>query len=181
VVETALKLLGGLNDRIARTVMAAAMVIIAFMVIALFGGAVTRYLTGIGYDWVLELPPMLVPWLVFPLLGVLLRSGQHIGVDFMPAKLTNRGKVLLRIFCNFVAFAAALTFLYAGVNAVALFKMLGQITEMEIEFPIWYMYLSFPVGFGVLASFSAELVLADFRNLSRRATTPASDRAGGRL
>ena len=177
-MESALKLLGGLNDLIARIAMGAAMMIIALIVIALFGGAVTRYLTGIGYDWVLELPPMLVPWLVFPLLGVLLRSGQHIGVDFLPAKLTSRGKLLLRLGCNFIAFIAALTFLYAGLNAVALFRMLGQVTEMELEFPIWYMYLSFPVGFGILAIFSAELVLTNIRDLTQRTAIPVSGSAG---
>ena len=31
--------------------------------------------------------------------------------------------------------------------------------ELEIEIPIWYMYLSFPVGFVILGSFSLELIL----------------------
>jgi TRAP-type C4-dicarboxylate transport system permease small subunit len=178
VVKLTLKLLGGLNDFIARVAMAVAMIIIAITVVALFGGAITRYLTGIGYDWVLEFPPMMVPWLVFPLLGVLLRRGQHIGVDFLPGKLSVRGSQVLRLTCNIIAFLAALTFFYAGLDAVSLFKMLGQVTEMEFEFPIWYMYLSFPVGFALLASFSFELVLMNISDLSQGVSGPGSGSAG---
>ncbi|WP_424450507.1 hypothetical protein, partial [Planktomarina temperata] len=50
----------------------------AIMVLALTGSAVTRYISRTGYDWVIELPPALVPWMVFPLPGPLLRSGSHI-------------------------------------------------------------------------------------------------------
>ena len=50
------------------------MTIIAIMVVALSTSAITRYLSGTGYDWLIELPPVLVCWLVFPLLGPLLRA-----------------------------------------------------------------------------------------------------------
>ena len=59
------------------------MTIIAIMVVALSTSAITRYLSGTGYDWLIELPPVLVCWLVFPLLGPLLREGNHIQVDFI--------------------------------------------------------------------------------------------------
>ena len=58
------------------------------MVLALTASAITRYISGTGYDWFIELPFALVPWLVFPLLGPLLRSGAHIQVDLMPNLLT---------------------------------------------------------------------------------------------
>ena len=58
--------------------------IVAVMVFALTLSAVTRYVSGTGYDWFIELPPALVPWMVFPLLGPLLRAGAHIQVDFIP-------------------------------------------------------------------------------------------------
>ncbi len=158
-------LLGRLNDLIAKLAMALAMAIVAFTVLALFGGAATRYFTGAGYDWLMELPPMMMPWLVFLLLGVLLRSQTHISVDYLPPRLPWRGQLMLRLVCNSIAFGAAIIFLIAGIDAVALFQMLGQVTEMEIEFPIWYVYLSFPVGFSVLASFAAEMVLRDLHDL----------------
>ena len=49
------------------------------MVAALALSATTR-VTGTGFAWFIELPPVMVSWLVFPLLGPLL--AQHIKVDF---------------------------------------------------------------------------------------------------
>lgn len=156
-----LRVVGRINAAVAAVVTVLSAAIVAVIMLALFSSAATRYVTGTGYDWLVELPPMLIPWLVFPLLGQLLRQGAHIRVDVLPAMLKPRGRAMLRLLCNVVALAAAAVFMIAGVEAVALFRALGQVAELEVEFPIWYMYLAFPVGFVVFASFALELILRD--------------------
>jgi TRAP-type C4-dicarboxylate transport system permease small subunit len=37
--------------------------------------------------------------------------------------------------------------------------------ELEIEIPIWWMYLAFPVGFAILISFVVEMILEKFSEL----------------
>ena len=133
--------------------------IAAVMVLALTMSAVTRYISGTGYDWFIELPPALVPWLVFPLLGPLLRSGAHIKVDLVPNFLTGRKLLILQAFVFAVMLVGAVIFFIAGNEAVALFRRLGQLMELEIELPIWWMYLAFPTGFAILALFAFELIL----------------------
>ena len=64
-----------------------------------------------------------------------------------------------------VVVIATIVFLIAGVEAVALFRMLGQVMELEFDLPMWYVYLSFPVGFSILTSFSFELCLEDMIKL----------------
>ena len=150
-----------LNDVIAKVVMAIGMVIIAFSVVALTGGAVTRYVTGLGFDWIMDLPPVLMSWLVFMLAGVLLRSKAHITVDFMPRYLSDTGKKHLSLFVHAFVLVLAIVFLIAGIDAVILFRELGQVIELEFDLPYWYVYLSFPVGFGILALFAVELLLVD--------------------
>ncbi len=147
------------NTYLERIVMILGGLLVGFMVIIVFGGAVTRYVTGIGFSVVLELPPMLMPWLVFPLAGALLRSNSHIAVDFLPDRLGGSGKRILRAVVAAIAAAASVVFTIAGVDAVSLFKMVGQMTEMEWEFPIWWIYLSFPVGFVILFFFAMENLL----------------------
>lgn len=154
-----LRPLQAVNNQLERVVMILGGVLVAFMVIIVFGGAATRYVTGIGFSVVLELPPMLMPWLVFPLAGALLRSDSHIAVDFLPDRLDGRGRRILRAGVSAIAAAAAVIFTIAGVDAVNLFKMIGQMTEMEWEFPIWWIYLSFPVGFAILFLFAIENLL----------------------
>ncbi len=135
------------------------------MVLALTASAITRYISGTGYDWFIELPPALVPWLVFPLLGPLLRSGAHIQVDLMPNLLTGQKLLLMRLFVFSIMLVGAVIFFIAGNEAVALFRRLGQLMELEIELPIWWMYLAFPTGFAILFLFALELFLETLAEL----------------
>jgi TRAP-type C4-dicarboxylate transport system permease small subunit len=49
--------------------------------------------------------------------------------------------------------------LKAGIDATLLYFRLGQLMELELDIPIWWMYLSFPVGFAIMTLFSIELLL----------------------
>ena len=54
------------NEWLEKAVYLLATFIVANMVLALFLSALVRYLSGTGYDWFIELPPILTSWLVFP-------------------------------------------------------------------------------------------------------------------
>lgn len=154
-----MSLLRLLNTALLKLAYATAMMIVALMVMALSLSAITRFFSGTGYDWLIELPPVLVCWLVFPLLGPLLKEGRHIQVDFLSSVLSGRQGYLLRIFINVTALVAALIFFKAGLEATQLYFRMGQMMELEIDLPIWWMYLSFPVGFAIMAFFAIELLV----------------------
>ena len=135
------------------------------MVAALFLSATTRFITGTGFAWFIELPPVLVSWLVFPLLGPLLKKGQHIKVDFLSPILSENPKKFLFLIVNLVAFISACVFFKAGLDATIMYFNLGQVMEIEISIPIWWMFLAFPVGFFILALSSLELILENLLNL----------------
>ena len=135
------------------------------MVLALSLSALTRYVSGIGYDWFIELPPVLTSWLVFPLLGPLLVQGKHIKVDFLTSILSDKSKIILRMFIAIVALMAGLIFCKAGIDATVLYYNLGQKMELEIDVPIWWMYLAFPTGFLILILFSTQMFLEEILNL----------------
>lgn len=160
-----LKLLRWINSFIEATTAVTSSAIAAIMVLALTFSAITRYISGTGYDWFIELPPALVPWMVFPLLGPLLRSGSHIKVDFLPNVLSGQSLEFLRLFVFLVMLIGAVIFFLAGLEAVSLFKRLGQLMELEIEVPIWWMYLAFPAGFAILFLFALELLLESVNKL----------------
>jgi TRAP-type C4-dicarboxylate transport system permease small subunit len=158
-MRSVLRALHGVNNVLETVIKVLAGLLVAFMVVTVFGGAVTRYITGIGYNVVMELPPMLMPWLVFPVAGILMRGGSHIAVDFLPERLSPKPARALRALVSAIAVLAGITFCFAGYEATALFKLVGQKTEMEWAFPIWWLYLSFPVGFAILTSFALENLL----------------------
>ena len=154
-----------INNILNRVILWLATIIVALMVLALSLSALTRYVSGIGYDWFIELPPVLTSWLVFPLLGPLLVQGKHIKVDFLTSILSDKSKIVLRIFVAIVALMAGLIFCKAGVDATVLYYNLGQKMELEIDVPIWWMYLAFPTGFLILILFSTQMFLEEILNL----------------
>jgi TRAP-type C4-dicarboxylate transport system permease small subunit len=160
-----MKTLRAVNNYLASASMMLAMLIIFIMVAALFLSATTRFITGTGFAWFIELPPVLVSWLVFPLLGPLLKKGQHIKVDFLTPILSKKSKIILFFIVNLVAFISACVFFKAGLDATIMYYNLGQVMEIEISIPIWWMFLAFPVGFFILALFSLELMLENLLNL----------------
>ena len=154
-----------INNILNRVILWLATIIVALMVLALSLSALTRYVSGIGYDWFIELPPVLTSWLVFPLLGPLLVQGKHIKVDFLTSILSDKSKIFLRMFVAIVALMAGLIFCKAGIDATVLYYNLGQKMELEIDVPIWWMYLAFPTGFLILILFSMQMFLEEMLNL----------------
>jgi TRAP-type C4-dicarboxylate transport system permease small subunit len=153
------------NSILSKIAMTLATCIIFIMVAALTLSASTRFFTGSGFAWFIELPPVLVSWLVFPLLGPLLKKGQHIQVDFITSLLSEKSKKILNISVNLVALISACVFFKAGYDATLLFFNLGQLLEIEIDVPIWWMYLAFPVGFFILGLVAIELLIENIKDL----------------
>ena len=154
-----------INNILNKVILWLATIIVALMVLALSLSALTRYVSGIGYDWFIELPPVLTSWLVFPLLGPLLVQGKHIKVDFLTSILSDKSKIILRMFVALVTLMAGLIFWKAGIDATVLYYNLGQKMELEIDVPIWWMYLAFPTGFLILILFSTQMFLEEILNL----------------
>tara|TARA_B100001559_G_C16273443_1_gene517154 strand:- start:82 stop:573 length:492 start_codon:yes stop_codon:yes gene_type:complete len=163
-----MKTLRAINNILASVSMMLAMLIIFIMVAALFLSASTRFITGTGFAWFVELPPVLVSWLVFPLLGPLLKKGQHIKVDFLTPILSKKFNIILFLLVNLVAFISACVFFKAGLDATIMYYNLGQVMEIEISIPLWWMFLAFPVGFLMLALTSLELLFDNIFNLINR-------------
>ena len=160
-----LKPLQFINEILTKITFFIAMVIVSIMVLALSASALTRYISGHGFDWFIELPPALVSWLVFPLLGPLMKTGNHIEVDFVSTLMTKKSIKLVKLFVYFISLTSSFIFFKAGLDATILFYNLGQMMELEIDIPIWYMFLSFPVGFVIMGLFSLELLITTFQEI----------------
>ncbi|PQM56384.1 MAG: hypothetical protein CML39_04665 [Rhodobacteraceae bacterium] len=154
-----------INGILSKVTFFIAMAIVSTMVLALSASALTRYISGHGFDWFIELPPALVSWLVFPMLGPLLKTGNHIEVDFVSTVMNPRSIKFVKLFVYLISLIASFIFFKAGLDATILFYNLGQMMELEIDIPIWYMFLSFPVGFIIMGSFSLELLITTYQEI----------------
>lgn len=160
-----------LNDLLERIVVALACVLVAVIVLLPFAGVVVRWITGEGYAFLAETAPQLVPWVVFPMIGVLLRCDGHIAVDMLPHFLRGGALTALRVAVLALCLAGTAAMGWFGVRTTSFFAGLGQMSTTEIEFPLWYLYLSYPVGLLLAANFCLEAVIGE--SLGRRSRRQA--------
>ena len=88
-----------------------------------------------------------------------LKTGNHIEVDFVSTIISARKIKYIKLFVYLISLISSFIFFKAGLDATVLFYNLGQMMELEIDVPIWIMFLSFPVGFIIMGLFSLELLL----------------------
>lgn len=162
------------NDVLEWLIVAFTGVLILVIVALPFVSAAVRYTTGEGYTWLAEFPPQLVPWVVFPLLGVVLRYDGHIAVDVMPHYLKGRALRRLRVAVLASSLIAAVAFAVFGVKTVLFFRQLGQVSATEFEFPLWMLYVSYPLGFALAANFALESLLRELAGKRGPGHAPAA-------
>ncbi len=155
-------------------------VVIAILVISLFAGAVSRYVIGGSHAFLEEIPRMIIPFVVFPLMGPLLKAGRHIGVDVLPDQLkAPKRHGLMVLVYGICAFVAA-QFTFSGVSAILHFKAMGLASVTEWVVPMWYIYAAFPLGFGLLFLFAFELMLIEGHKLYRFINSPSETTEKGK-
>jgi len=163
------------NDAIEWLVVGITGLLLLLIVALPFVAAAVRYVTGEGYTWLAESPPQLVPWVVFPLLGVVLRHDGHIAVDVLPHYIQGRSLTLLRAIVLGACVVAAVAFAVFGAKTVLFFRQLGQMSTTEIEFPLWMLYVSYPLGFALAANFGLESLLRELAGKRAARHAPAGD------
>lgn len=175
-MDAALNAYVKLNDWIGRICLIVSCCGVAFAIIALTLAAFERHFFGLGYPLLNDLPPLLMPWVVIPLSGVLLRENRHITVDFLPHFLPANGRKVLDLIVGIAVLGLCTWILLGGLDALQFFRKLNQTTETGVRFPIWWIYLAFPVGFGLMAWFAVEkTVLALIRLTTGKLDTPNNE------
>ena len=98
----------------------------------------------------------------------MLKKGQHIQVDFLTPLLSDKSKKILNLSVNLIALISACIFFISVLDATQLYYNLGQMLDIEISVPIWWMFLAFPVGFFILGLVSLELLIDNFLDLYKK-------------
>ena len=164
-MEKALEVYRRITQVLFKVIMSLAAVIVGLDVLSIFLEAVGRYVVGSSRAFMEELPRLMVPFVVFPMMGVLLKIKKHISVDILPEKITGKARSLLMIVVYSVVVAVSIQFFMAGILAVRYYHEIGFETHTEIIFKLWVTYLPFPIGFGLLILFAIELVWEELVNL----------------
>ena len=127
--------------------------ILSFMAAATlvtFVSVTMRYLFGTGFVWATELTIYLFIWMAKFGAAYGVRTGIHVGVDYVVNKLDGAAKralvtsglILGLVFTGVIAFFGArwVVFMYGT----------GQIAP-DLEWPMWVIYLAIPFGSGLMS------------------------------
>lgn len=146
---------------VAWLVLAFAALLIGAIVASIFVEALARYLFDSSQAFMEELPRQAIAFIVFPMMGALLKTGKHLSVDLLPIKLKGRQHTKLLIIVYAIVLVVAMQFFLSGISTVLFYKAMGQVTQTEIVIPLWWVYSAFPIGFGLLIFFDFELLLKE--------------------
>jgi len=172
-MEKALARYQQFTGALAKAILVIAAIIVGLDIVFLFSEALGRYFLGHSRAFMEELPRISMPFVVFPMMGVLLKFKKHISVEILPEKLSGKNRTLLMLIVALFIMAISVQFMIAGIIAVNHFRELGFETHTEIVLKIWITYLPFPIGFGLLFLFSVEMFWQELISLiktTRRAS-----------
>ena len=110
-----------------------------------FSAVMLRYTTGSGISWAQELTIYLFIWMAKFGAAYGVRTGIHIGVDFV----VNAASPAIRRILVIVAMSLGVTFTsviaFFGTRWVIFIYGTGQVSP-DLEWPMWIIYLAIPLG-----------------------------------
>lgn len=116
------------------------------MCVLIFMQVISRYVFGDSITWTEEASRYMFIWLIFLSIGIGFRDNKHISidvvVDFLPASIQKLIKQIVYLFILGFSFL----FVWEGYILVLQMQMFGQ-TSANLQLPMWWVYLSLPVGF----------------------------------
>ena len=121
-------------------------IIMGVLVINVLWQVASRFLLGDPSSFTDELAGYLLIWV--GLLGAAYATGQkqHLAIDLLSAKLSDKGKKLQTLFINLIIAVFALVVLViGGGNLVFITFYLGQISS-ALQIPVGYVYVVLPLS-----------------------------------
>jgi len=117
-----------------------------------------------SYIWTEEMARFLFIWTIMigAMIGV--RESTHFEVDVWP-QLSRRGEAMVRLAGRLAVLAAALVFMWAGIQFT---KFAWHRTSELAELPLWLIHVAWPVTGLTWAVFLGEQMLDDLKIVFRR-------------
>ena len=123
--------------------------------LCLIGWAVVmRYVFNAPPVWVDEVVGFLLVATVMLAAARTLRRGEHIAVDVLVDRLSPKARLWVRGWAALAVAAVAIVLIVNGWETAQLARMLGLVTEGNLEWPTWLLMLLMPIG-GVLLLLAA--------------------------
>jgi len=162
-----------LEERLILTFMATA-TLVTFVSVAM------RYLMGTGFTWATELTIYLFIWMAKFGAAYGVRTGIHVGVDYVVNKVEGSMRRFLVIagMVLGITFTGAIAFF--GARWVIFIHGTGQVSP-DLEWPMWIIYLAIPFGSGLMCYRFIQSLAKFLRSGQTVSAGPVSDMREGAL
>ncbi|HRH81613.1 MAG TPA: TRAP transporter small permease [Thiobacillaceae bacterium] len=139
-----------------------------------FVSVAMRYMFGTGFTWSTELTIYLFIWMAKFGAAYGVRTGIHVGVDYVVNQVEGGAKKFLVIsgLVLGVVFTGVIAFF--GARWVIFMYGTGQIAP-DLEWPMWIIYLAIPFGSGLMCYRFVQSLLRFLRTGQTVSAGPAAD------
>lgn len=148
-----------------------AAVFTALLFINVSVSVIRNQISAHSFPWTPEVSQLLFGWMIFVGAGVIARSGGHIGVDLLYARVNDKTQAALRVVYALLGLIIAFVMVYYGYR-IAVFTGQYQ-SSIYLNINRFYYYLSVPVGGILLGLFMIGTALPNPR--TERKATQASE------
>lgn len=163
--------LEGFNALVARLLGIAIGLLLAAMATLVIASVFFRYVLNSSLTWSEELTRYLDAWLVFLGLSVAHRMGAHVRITLLFDLTPRRYRLYVQALSEVVLFVLLVAIAILGAQLVLSNFDRNQLTP-ALRFPVAWVYLSVPVGLGLMALQALERI---FRLLTGRELHPPAD------
>ncbi|MEW5789700.1 MAG: TRAP transporter small permease [Pseudomonadota bacterium] len=167
------RILDRLEEWLILTFMASA-TLVTFVSVAM------RYVFGTGFTWATELTIYLFIWMAKFGAAYGVRTGIHVGVDYVVNKVEGAKKRLLIITGITLGIIFTGTIAFFGGRWVVFIYGTGQISP-DLEWPMWIIYLAIPLGSGLMCYRFIQSLVKFLRQGEVVSAGPAADLREGAL
>jgi TRAP-type C4-dicarboxylate transport system permease small subunit len=145
----------------------AGVIMLAIMVIV-FAETISRYFFGISHEFVPAISSWLMVWVTYFMLGVVLKTREHINVDILPTRIPPKYRSTLFLAFDIISLTFAFFLGLGGIKYDLIVKQL-DIHVVNAQFiPVWIVRICVPLGAIFLAFFSFEHLVDDVRHMVKR-------------
>lgn len=142
----ALRALGAVVRLLAGTGMALAATSLLVSLCLIGWAVVMRYVFNAAPVWVDEVVGFLLVAIVMLAAARTLRRGEHIGVDLLVDRLSPQPRHWIQAWAALAVAVVACVLIINGWGTAQLARLLGLVTEGNLEWPTWMLMLLMPVG-----------------------------------
>ncbi len=157
--------------------------ILSFMATATlvtFVSVAMRYLMGTGFTWATELTIYLFIWMAKFGAAYGVRTGIHVGVDYVVNKLEGARRRFLVITGIVLGIVFTGVIAFFGARWVIFIHGTGQISP-DLEWPMWIIYLAIPFGSGLMCFRFIQSLLKFLRSGETMSAGPVAELREGAL